>query len=117
LRHWIKYQRPLIYIAAGVCMAAVVFLFALLLASGHQSGILGVVRCAPAVNACGRTNSKAVVYVLPNDAPFSPFNPPSSSYQTDDKGHFQISLDPEHTGWPQRRKAVILLPTSPSVWS
>jgi hypothetical protein len=85
-------RRELVAVAITFCLAALVVGLALVLLSPHESGIKGIVRCAPAVNFCGRTPGNAVVYVLFSDAAFNPFNPPSTSYQTDAQGRFKISL-------------------------
>jgi hypothetical protein len=87
-------RRELVAVTITLCFAALVVGLALVLFSPHESGIKGVVRCAPAINSCGRTPGNAVVYLLFSDVAFNPFNPPSTSYQTDAQGHFKISVAP-----------------------
>jgi hypothetical protein len=87
-------RRELVAVAITLCLAAFVVGLALVVLSPHKPGIKGVVRCAPAVNSCGRTPGNAVVYLLFSGAAFNPFNPPSTSYPTDAQGHFEISLAP-----------------------
>jgi hypothetical protein len=86
-------QPVLVAGATATSLAAVVGL-ALVLTSSHESGVEGVVRCAPAVASCRQTPNNPVVYVMSYQAPFNPWNPPSSSYKTDAQGRFQIPLAP-----------------------
>jgi hypothetical protein len=96
-------RRELVAGAITLCLAAFVVGLALVVLSPHESGIKGVVRCAPAIHSCGRSTSNAFVYVLFSDVPFNPFDPPSTSYQTDAQGRFQISLAPR-TYWVAAEK-------------
>ena len=84
----------LVAIATAICLAALVVGLALVLTSPHESGVKGVVRCAPSVASCRLTSNNAVVYVMFHQAPFNPWNPPSSFYRTDAQGGFQIPLAP-----------------------
>ena len=87
-------RAELLALATAICFAVVVVGLALVLTSSHESGVRGVVRCAPSVAACHLSPNKAFVYVMFVQALFNPWNPPSSSFQTDAQGRFQIGLAP-----------------------
>src|SRR5919204_5351525 len=58
------------------------------------SGIKGWVQCAAPVLSCKAGPARAFVYVMSSHDRFNPFDPPSSRYETDLSGHFEIPLAP-----------------------
>lgn len=88
------FRPELVGVATAICLVAVVVGVAFFLTSPHESGVKGMVRCASSVASCRLTPNKAVVYVMFYQAPFNSWNPPTSSYETDAQGRFQIPLTP-----------------------